>query len=105
MELVFKALNDGSRRLLLDRLFEEDGQTLAELCTHLPGMTRYGVMNHLRILEDANLITTQKSGRSKHHFLNPVPIALISERWIDKYTKRTTDALAGLTTKLEATDG
>lgn len=102
---MFKALNDPSRRLLLDRLFENDGQTLGELCGHLPGMTRFGVMNHLRILEDANLVTTQKSGRSKHHYLNPVPISLISERWISKYTRRTADVLAGLKTELEAIDG
>jgi DNA-binding transcriptional ArsR family regulator len=101
MDDVFRALNDPSRRLLLDRLFADDGQTLGELCRHLPAMTRFGVMSHLRVLEEANLVTTQKVGRSKFHYLNPVPIKLISERWISKYTQRTVEALAGLKTGLE----
>ena len=101
MDDVFRALNDPSRRLLLDRLFAEDGQTLGELCRHLPDMTRFGVMSHLRVLEEANLVTTQKVGRSKHHYLNPVPIKGISERWISKYTERTAAALSGLKSQLE----
>ena len=92
MDLVFRALNDASRRLLLDRLFEEDGQTLSELCAHVPEMTRFGVMNHLRILEEAQLITTKKVGRSKHHYLNPVPIRLVYDRWITKYADRVAGA-------------
>lgn len=101
MDEVFRALNDPSRRLLLDRLFEEDGQTLGELCAHLPDMTRFGVMNHLRILEEGGLITTRKVGRSKHHYLNPVPIRLIHDRWISKYTERLVGAMAAIKTSLE----
>lgn len=101
MDEVFRALNDGSRRLLLDALFAEDGQTLGRLCTHLPEMTRFGVMNHLRILEDAGLITTRKVGRSKHHYLNPVPIRLVHDRWISKYTERLVGAVAAIKTDLE----
>ncbi len=99
MDEVFRALNDSSRRLLLDRLFENDGQTLAELCAHLPEMTRYGVMNHLRVLEEGGLITTRKVGRSKHHYLNPVPIRMVHDRWISKYTAPRVGALARLATE------
>ena len=81
---VFKALADTSRRFLLDLLFKRDGQTLGELEWELE-MTRFGVMKHLRVLEDAGLVVTRKSGREKLHFLNPVPIRLIHDRWIDKY--------------------
>ena len=84
---VFKALADPTRRLLLDRLFERDGRTLTELESELE-MTRFGVMKHLRVLEDAGLVVTRRSGREKLHFLNPVPIRLIHDRWIDKYTER-----------------
>lgn len=101
MDEVFGALNDPSRRLLLDRLFEHDGQTLGELCEHLPQMTRFGVMNHLGVLEEAGLVATQKVGRSKHHYLNPVPIREIHDRWISKYTQPWVGALAGLKTHLE----
>ena len=101
MDEVFKALNDPSRRLLLDALFTEDGQTLGALCERLPAMTRYGVMNHLRVLEDAGLITTRRDGRSKHHYLNPVPIRLVHDRWISKYTEPMVGALAHLKTRLE----
>ena len=87
MDDVFKAISDPSRRLLMDRLVEADGQTLSELCAYLPKMTRYGVMSHLRVLEDAGLITTRKVGRSKHHYLNPVPIQQIYQRWIAKYAQ------------------
>ena len=101
MDEVFKALNDPSRRLLLDRLFEQDGRTLGELCEYLPEMTRFGVMNHLSVLEAAGLITTRKVGRSKHHYLNPVPIRLVHDRWISKYTEPAVGALASMKTHLE----
>ena len=100
MDAVFKALADPTRRSLLDELFEQDGQTLSALEQRLP-MTRFGVMKHLRVLEDARLVTTRKVGRNKHHFLNPVPIRLIHDRWIDKYTERRASALAELKTRLE----
>ena len=101
MDEVFKALNDPSRRLLLDKLFEEDGQTLGELTEHLPQMTRFGVMNHLSVLETAGLITTRKVGRSKHHYLNPIPIRLAHDRWISKYTEPVIGAMASMKTHLE----
>lgn len=97
---VFKALADPSRRLLLDRLFERDGRTLIELESELD-MTRFGVMKHLRILEDADLIVTRKSGREKLHFLNVVPIRLVHDRWIDKFTERRVSALTDLKRQLE----
>jgi DNA-binding transcriptional ArsR family regulator len=97
---VFRALADPTRRFLLDRLFERDGRTLTELESELE-MTRFGVMKHLRLLEDAGLVVTRKSGREKLHFLNPVPIRLIHDRWIDKYTERQVSALAELKAKLE----
>src|SRR5213594_2249228 len=100
--LVFKALADPTRRLLLDRLFERDGQTLTELESKLE-MTRFGVMKHLLVLEGAGLVVTRRSGREKLHFLNPVPIRLIHDRWIDKYTERRVSALAHLKKKLEET--
>jgi DNA-binding transcriptional ArsR family regulator len=99
-DLVFKALADPTRRFLLDRLFERDGRTLTELESGLE-MTRFGVMKHLRILEDAGLVITRKSGREKFHFLNPVPIQLIHDRWIDKYAERQISALADLKKELE----
>jgi DNA-binding transcriptional ArsR family regulator len=99
-DLVFRALADPTRRLLLDRLFERDGRTLTELESELE-MTRFGVMKHLRVLEDARLVTPRKVGRNKHHYLNPVPIRLIHDRWIDKYTERRASALAELKTRLE----
>ena len=92
---VFRALEDPTRRHLLDRLFERDGRTLTELESELE-MTRFGVMKHLRVLEDAALVVTRRSGREKLHFLNPVPIRLIHDRWIDKYTERRVSALAEL---------
>jgi DNA-binding transcriptional ArsR family regulator len=97
---VFKALADGTRRHLLDRLFQRDGRTLTDLESELQ-MTRFGVMKHLRVLEDAGLVVTRRSGREKLHFLNPVPIRLIHDRWIDKYTERHVSALADLKTSLE----
>ena|SRR2546430_9367996 len=97
---VFKALADPTRRHLLDQLFERDGRTLTELESDLE-MTRFGVMKHLRLLEAAGLVVTRRSGREKLHFLNPVPIRLIHDRWIDKYTEHRVSALAELKTSLE----
>jgi DNA-binding transcriptional ArsR family regulator len=84
---VFKALADDGRRALLDALRVEDGQTLTQLCDVLPDMTRFGVMKHLRILEDAHLVVTERDGRSKLHHLNPVPIREIHDRWISRYAE------------------
>jgi DNA-binding transcriptional ArsR family regulator len=98
---VFKALADSSRRLLLDVLFRREGQTLSELESHLD-MTRFGVMKHLRVLEDAGLLVTRKVGREKLHFLNAVPIRLVHDRWIDKYTEPRVSALVDLKNTLEA---
>ena len=97
---VFKALADPTGRFLLDRLFADDGRTLTQLESELE-MTRFGVMKHLRILDDAGLIVALRSGREKHHYLNPVPIRLIHDRWIDKYTERNVSALADLNNELE----
>ena len=99
---VFKALAHPARRLLLDRLYERDGRTLTELETELE-MTRFGVMKHLRLLEQAGLVVTRKSGREKLHFLNPIPIRLIHDRWIGKYREGRTSALAELKARLEET--
>ncbi len=101
-ERIFKALADSSRRLLLDQLFERDGQTLGELETPL-AMSRFGVMKHLRILENAGLVLTRRAGREKHHFLNAIPIRLIHDRWIDKYTAPRVAALTELKATLEST--
>jgi len=100
-DLVFKALADSTRRFLLDLLFEREGRTLSELEAEVD-MTRFGVMKHLRLLEDAGLVLTTKVGREKLHFLNPVPIRLVHDRWIDKYTERRVSALADLKANLEA---
>ena len=97
---VFKALADPTRRFLLDQLFARDGRTLSELESELE-MTRFGVMKHLRVLEEAGLVVTRRSGREKLHFLNPIPIRLIHDRWIDKYRERRVSALADLKHKLE----
>ena len=99
---VFKALADPTRRFLLDRLYERDGRTLTELESELE-MTRFGAMKHLRVLEEAGLVATRKAGREKLHFLNPVPIRLIHDRWIDKYREHHVSALAQLKTELEET--
>ena len=101
-ERVFKALADRTRRLLLDRLFERDGRTLTELAAELE-MTRFGVMKHLRVLEDAGLVVTRRSGRNKLHYLNRIPIRLIHDRWIDKYTEPWAATLTGLKKNLEET--
>lgn len=98
---VFRALVDPSRRLLLDRLYERDGQTLGELAAALPGMSRQAAMKHLRTLEAAGLIVTQREGRTKLHFLNPMPIRLIHDRWISRYTARLAGALGRLKADLE----
>jgi DNA-binding transcriptional ArsR family regulator len=97
---VFKALADPTRRLLLDRLFTRDGRTLSDLESEVE-MTRFGVMKHLKVLEEAGLVVTRRSGREKLHFLNPVPIRLIHDRWIDKYTERRIAALTDLKSELE----
>jgi DNA-binding transcriptional ArsR family regulator len=97
---VFKALADPTRRLLLDRLFERDGRTLSDLESQVE-MSRFGVMKHLKVLEEAGLVVTQKSGREKLHYLNVVPIRLIHDRWIDKYTERRVTALIDLKAELE----
>jgi uncharacterized protein YndB with AHSA1/START domain/DNA-binding transcriptional ArsR family regulator len=99
-EAVFRALADPSRRRLLDLLFARDGRTLKDLESELP-MTRFGVMKHLRVLQEAGLITTRKVGRAKLHYLNPVPIQFISDRWINKYAVARVSALADLKTALE----
>ena len=99
-ELVFRALADPTRRRLLDLLFERDGRTLTELESELP-MTRFGVMKHLRVLERAGLLGTRKVGRERLHYLNPVPIQLISDRWINKYSAARMTALADLKSALE----
>ena len=99
---VFKALADPTRRFLLDLLFARDGRTLTELESELE-MTRFGVMKHLKVLADAGLVVTRKQGREKLHFLNPVPIRLVHDRWIDKYTERNVTAILDLKTHLEQT--
>ncbi|GAA4069657.1 SRPBCC domain-containing protein [Actinomadura miaoliensis] len=99
-DLAFKALADPTRRFLLDLLFARDGRTLGELESQV-AMTRFGVAKHLRVLEDAGLVVTRRSGREKLHFLNPVPIRLIHDRWIDKYTEQSAAALADLKRELE----
>jgi uncharacterized protein YndB with AHSA1/START domain len=100
MDEVFKALADPTRRSLLDTLYRHDGQTLSALGARLP-MTRFGVMKHLRVLEAAGLVTTRRHGREKHHFLNPVPIRLIHDRWVSKYAEPWAAALSGLKRELE----
>jgi DNA-binding transcriptional ArsR family regulator len=101
MDEVFKALADPTRRELLDRLFEQDGQTLTALEEHLP-MSRFGVMKHLKVLEGAGLVTTRRRGREKLHFLNPVPIRLIHDRWVGKYAEPWASALSELKQDIES---
>ena len=100
MDAVFKALADPSRRKLLDALFRHDGQTLSQLERRLP-MTRFGVMKHLRVLEEARLVVRQRRGREKLHFLNPVPIRLVHDRWVSKYAEPWAAALSDLKRNLE----
>jgi DNA-binding transcriptional ArsR family regulator len=97
---VFKALADPTRRGLLDELFERDGQTLSELEGRLP-MSRFGVMKHLKLLEEAGLVITQRRGREKLHFLNPVPIRLVYERWVSKYSEPWAAGLSQLKQDIE----
>jgi uncharacterized protein YndB with AHSA1/START domain/DNA-binding transcriptional ArsR family regulator len=100
VDAVFKALADPTRRSLLDELFARDGQTLGELEQRLP-MTRFGVMKHLKLLEQAGLVATRKRGREKLHFLNPVPIRLVHDRWVSKYAEPWAATLTGLKQRLE----
>jgi DNA-binding transcriptional ArsR family regulator len=100
---VFKALADPTRRHLLDLLFQRDGQSLTELESGL-AMTRFGVMKHLRLLEEAGLVVSRKVGRTRLHYLNPVPIRQIHDRWIDKYTELPASALVDLKKELERSD-
>src|SRR5947199_1531098 len=103
MDAVFRALADPTRRGLLDELFKRDGQTLGALERGLP-MTRFGVMKHLRVLEEAGLVVTRKRGREKLHFLNTVPIRLVYERWVSKYAEPWAATLTGLKQTLEEED-
>jgi DNA-binding transcriptional ArsR family regulator len=103
MDEVFKALADPTRRRLLDQLFEHDGQSLSALEERLP-MSRFGVMKHLRVLEEAKLVVTRRRGREKLHFLNPVPIRLVYERWVSKYAEPWVSGLTALKRELEEED-
>jgi DNA-binding transcriptional ArsR family regulator len=100
MDDVFRALADSTRRSLLDELFKQDGQTLGALERRFE-MTRFGVMKHLKVLEEAGLVTTKRHGREKHHFLNPVPIRLVHDRWVSKYAEPWAAALSGIKQELE----
>ena len=100
MDEVFWALADPTRRSLLDELFREDGQSLSALEQRLP-MTRFGVMKHLRVLEDAGLVVPRRRGREKRHFLNPVPIRLVHDRWVSKYAEPWVTTLTGLKRQIE----
>src|ERR671936_2524493 len=100
MDTVFRALADPTRRGLLDELYKDDGQTLGALEARLP-MTRFGVMKHLRVLEEAGLVVTRRRGREKLHFLNPVPIRLVHDRWVSKYAEPWAATLTGLKRRLE----
>src|SRR5476651_746575 len=100
MDAVFRALADPTRRSLLDELFKQDGQTLSALEERLP-MTRFGVMKHLKLLEEAGLVVSRRRGREKLHFLNPVPIRLVHDRWVSKYAEPWAASLSGLKRELE----
>lgn len=101
VDAVFRALADPTRRAILDALFAGDGQTMTALCERFPEMTRFGVMKHLTVLEQANLVITHREGRTKLHHLNPVPIQQVADRWIGKYAQPFTRALVGLQAGLE----
>ncbi len=101
MDEVYRAIDDAGRRALLDALFERDGRTLVELSAVLPEMTRQGVMSHLRVLEGAGLVTTHKVGRQRFHYLNPVPIRLIADRWISKFAAPRVDAVVAVRHRAE----
>ncbi|HEX5608608.1 MAG TPA: metalloregulator ArsR/SmtB family transcription factor [Solirubrobacterales bacterium] len=103
MDEVFKALADPTRRELLDELFRQDGQSLSALEERLP-MSRFGVMKHLKVLEQAGLVTTQRRGREKLHFLNPVPIRMVHDRWVGKYAEPWASALSELKREIEEED-
>src|ERR1700728_2696987 len=100
MDEVFRALADPTRRSLLDELFREDGQTLSALEERFP-MTRFGIMKHLRVLEEAGLVVTRRRGREKLHFLNPVPIRLVHDRWVSKYAEPWVAGLSAMKQRLE----
>lgn len=100
MDKVFKALADPHRRLILDRLFDTDGQTLQQLCRNVD-ITRQGLSKHLTVLEEAGLVVTLFAGREKHHYLNPVPIQGVAERWIGKYSNAQLSAVSALKKALE----
>jgi DNA-binding transcriptional ArsR family regulator len=102
MDAVFRALADPTRRRLLDALFAEDGRSAGQLCAEVPDMTRFGVMKHVGVLEQAGLVTSRREGRTKLHYLNPVPIGLVADRWISKYAAPFTRAMVGLRTGLES---
>ena len=101
MDEVFRALADPGRRALLDSLRERDGQTLAELCDVLPDITRFGVMKHLKVLEEARLVVSERAGRAKLHHLNPVPIREIHDRWISNYAEPFVTGLLALRDRVE----
>jgi uncharacterized protein YndB with AHSA1/START domain/DNA-binding transcriptional ArsR family regulator len=100
-DAFFRALADPSRRVLMDRLYERDGQTLGELQQALPQMTRIAVMKHLRVLENAELVVSHRSGRKRLHYLNPVPVRRLHDRWLDKFRARAADVLLALQSQLE----
>jgi DNA-binding transcriptional ArsR family regulator len=101
VDAVFRALADDHRRLLLDRLYQEDGQSLTELCEPFPHLTRFAVMKHLGVLESASLVTTRRDGRRKLHYLNPVPIRQVHDRWISKFAEPWVRAMTTLQHDLE----
>jgi uncharacterized protein YndB with AHSA1/START domain len=101
---AFRALADPTRRLLLDRLFEREGRTLNDLHAQVPGMTRFGVMKHLRVLEAAGLVVARRVGREKLHYINPVPVQVIYDRWVSKYMRPKAAALADLKEELERSE-
>jgi uncharacterized protein YndB with AHSA1/START domain len=100
-DAIFAALAEPTRRALMDALFEKDGRTLLDLESVIPGLSRFGVMMHLRVLENAGLLTTKRAGRFKHHYLNAAPLALIYDRWVHKYLQSTASALISLKRQLE----
>lgn len=100
-DAFFKALADPSRRVLMDRLYERDGQTLGELQAALPQMSRIAVMKHLRVLENAELVVSHRSGRRRLHYLNPVPVRRLHDRWLDKFRARAADVLLALQSQME----
>lgn len=103
-DLVFRALADPTRRFLLDLLYERDGRTLGELESQFPAMTRFGVMKHLKVLEEAGLVVAKRSGREKLHYLNPMPIRLIHDRWIDKFREPIAAMLSDFKRVMETTN-